>query len=301
MNNIRSYLRKASLGLQGLSGYIYKTAVDLHLISCPALGERETADVVVSLTSYGRRVSSNVVFYTLVSLLRQKVQPQKIILWLAKDEWKEDIIPIKIKDLCKKGVDICLCDDIRSYKKLIPSLEAYPESTIITFDDDVIYSKDTIETLIKVHDKYPGDIICLHAAKVIISDGIPKDYIMWKDIQINDSGYLIFPIGEGGVLYPKGCLHEDVLKKDLFMRLAPLADDVWFWFCGLRKGTIKRFVPKRKHNYSFDNLYQFFHKGTSLTQNNRFESSNDVQIRNVFDYYKLIIDSNGNLIRIKEK
>ncbi len=261
------------------------------------MAERNTEDVVVSLTSYGRRVKANVVYYTIVSLLRQTLQPTKVVLWLARDEWNENTIPQKLRDLKEKGLEIRFCENIRSYKKLIPTLLTYSNYTVITVDDDVIYSKDTINRLLEEHQLYPADIICLHAARIKVENGIPCHYKTWPDLSKDESGELIFPIGEGGVLYPSGCFTEDILRKDLFTQLCPIADDIWFWTCGLLNGTLKRYVTKSGNNLSFDSLYQQFHDGAALTHNNRFENSNDLQFKKVFDYYNIEINNQGKLIR----
>ena len=287
--------KKVKLGFYVILGYIYKILIDIHVLRIPRLSKNNCEDIIVSLTSYGRRVETNVVYYTIVSLLRQRVQPSMIILWLADNEWNDNTIPSKLKSLKEKGVTICYCEDIKSYKKLIPTLKKYPDYSIITVDDDAIYSTDTLDALVKEHQRHPTDIVCLHAAKIISEQGIPSRYMTWQDLIKEESGILIFPIGEGGVLYPKGCLHEDVYRSDLFVKLCPMADDIWFWICGLRKGTQKRFINKSGINLSFDILYQFLHKGAALTQNNRFESSNDIQFKKVFDYYKIRLDQTGKI------
>ena len=75
----------------------------------------EDKRIIVSLTSYGRRVES-VVYYTLVSLLKQRLMPDKIVLWLDNDNWCDNNLPPKISKLKQYGVDILYCKDIRSYK-----------------------------------------------------------------------------------------------------------------------------------------------------------------------------------------
>ena len=79
------------------------------------------------------------------------------------------------------------------------------------------------------------------------------------------------------------------MNRDLFKKLCPLADDVWFWFCGCLKGTKKVGVKCKASNYSFDALYQFFHHGSALTQVNRFEHQNDKQIHDIFDYFGVVM------------
>ena len=287
------FYRKLRLGLYALFGYVYKILVDLHLIAIPKLNKNKTADVIISLTSYGRRVKTNVVYYTIVSLLRQTVQPDRIVLWLSEDEWNNDSIPDRLKNLKKKGVEILYCKDIRSYKKLIPTLKMCSGMTIITVDDDIIYSRDTVEVLVKEHNYYPSDIICLNCSIPIFVNGIPQKYEAWNDVCQSYSDLLIFPVGCGGILYPNGSLHKDVIKEELFLELCSNADDIWFWFCGLRKGTIKRYVLKKGIDYSFDAFYQYLHKGSALSHSNRFENRNDVQFKQLFDFYNVRITEGG--------
>ena len=76
-------------------------------------------DVIVSLTSYPLRMHS--VYYTLNSIIRQKVKPQKIILWLAETQFpnKELDVDKRIRDLMKYGLEIKFCEDLKSYKKIL--------------------------------------------------------------------------------------------------------------------------------------------------------------------------------------
>lgn len=279
-----------------LWGYVLKFLYDIKFLKIPKLGDTRQADVIVSLTSYGRRVSSCVVFYTIASLLRQQVQPKRIILWLAENEWSDTELPEKLLQLKGKGLEIRYCKDIRSYKKLIPTIELCPNEDIITVDDDLIYSSDTIMYLYNTHIKYPNDIICLNANNPIIINGCPSFYECWKSTKRDNSGLLIFPIGVGGIYYPQGSLCPEVVRDDLFMKLCPLADDIWFWFNGLRNSTNKQYVTKKKRNYSFDDIYQYLHKGSALTHTNCEGHQNNIQFANLFKHYGVIISEENKMV-----
>jgi hypothetical protein len=41
-----------------------------------------------------------------------------------------------------------------------------------------------------------------------------------------------------GILYPPGCLHRDATRRDLFLKLCPFSDDMWFYFMARRRGTL---------------------------------------------------------------
>ena len=283
---------------RAIKGYGYKLLVDLGLISIPEM-KSSTCDMIVSLTSYGRRVSEGVVYYTLVSLLRQSMQPCKIILWLSENEWSDINLPKKLQLLKFKGVEIRYCKDTRSYKKLIPTLALYPNKNIMTVDDDIIYTRDTVHSIWKEYKKNPHAIVCLNASTPIIKNGIPSNYAQWNAIDESEKGITIFPVGCGGTFYSVGALHRDVIREDLFLKLCPLADDIWFWFCGLLNKTEKVYIKKSTSDLSFDALYQYFHKGSALTHTNRFEHANDKQFRALFEHYKVIMDDKGELIHFQ--
>lgn len=288
-------MSKLRILVRCLWGYILKYCFDLSLLNIPSLGDKNQANVIVSLTSYGRRVEKCVVYYTICSLLRQNIQPKRIILWLAENEWSDEKLPARLLRLKSKGLEIMYYKDIRSYKKLIPTLKFYPNQDILTVDDDMMYSADTVQALVEEHKRYPKDIICLNASKPIIENGYPSHYEKWESYKDYKSGNLVFPIGVGGIYYPHGSLHSDVMREDLFMQLCPLADDIWFWFNGLRAGTIKRFILKSKKNYSFDDLYQYFHRGSALTHTNCQGHQNNSQFASIFEHYKVFISEHKTL------
>lgn len=252
--------------------------------------------LVVSLTSYGRRVSKTVGF-TIISLLRQTYKPDEIILWLDNVNWNENNIPSILKRLTKYGLTIMFCEDIRSYKKLIPTLKIRSERLIVTTDDDVFYRKDTIERLVKKYKENPIRVYCHYAHGIKLNnDNTIASYTEWEENVNGTTGPFVFPVGEGCVLYDPDLLYKDITNEGLFTKLAPIADDVWFYFmevlnhteCYQLKSIYK--VPY----WPLDFFYQHFHQGSSLRDNNVGENMNDKQIQNVVDYYGVEFDSNKN-------
>lgn len=181
-------MSKLRILVRCLWGYILKYCFDLSLLNIPSLGDKNQANVIVSLTSYGRRVEKCVAYYTICSLLRQNIQPKRIILWLAENEWSDEKLPARLLRLKSKGLEIMYYKDIRSYKKLIPTLKFYPNQDIITVDDDMMYSADTVQALVEEHKRYPKDIICLNASKPIIENGYPSHYENGNHIKITNRG-----------------------------------------------------------------------------------------------------------------
>ena len=113
--------------------------------------------VIVSLTSYGRRVGE-ILPFTVISLLRQTYKPDLVLLWLDDEHWNDGNLPFILKRLKKKGLTIRYCKDIKSYKKLIPTLEVYPDDLIITCDDDFFYRRNMVERLVAEYHSSSGII-----------------------------------------------------------------------------------------------------------------------------------------------
>jgi len=206
-------------------------------------------ELIISLTSYPPRI--NTINLTIKSLLNQSLKADKVILWLAPEQFpnKEKDLPKNLTILCNYGLTIDWYHDIKSYKKLIPTLIKYPNAIIATVDDDAIYPYQWLEKLYTSYQKYPKNI---HAHRVtqIYYNGtfqtIAGGYHYYKN-----GNYLNKLVGLGGVLYPPYCFYKDILNETLFMKLAPTNDDQWFWFQGVLNGFKVRVVenPFIKANY----------------------------------------------------
>lgn len=203
--------------------------------------EKRNSKIIVSLTTFPGRI--NLVYKTITTLLQQTVKPDEVILWLANEQFPTHELPENLTRLQEFGLTIKWCEDIRSYKKLIPTLMEHPDDIIITTDDDYYYDKNLIKTLLEEHEKYPECIIGTRAMLHVRQKSgklklIRRSYI-YDDTYL--PSFLNSFIGFGGVLYPPHSLHPDVLDKEKFMKLIPTNDDAWFWLHGALQGT--RFVP----------------------------------------------------------
>lgn len=288
-------LHKLKILADALIGYVIKWKYDLigirGLASIRHSNNSRHPEFIVSLTSYGRRVNK-VVYYTIVSILRQSFLPDRIILWLDNDNWNEKNIPLCLNKLCSKGLEIKFCEDLKSYKKLIPTLTEYPEDIIVTIDDDVIYTRNFLKQLWASHQQYPHQI---HCTKALVPQWGNRQnfsltpYTSWSEIlpEQMDSCTFKFPVGVGGILYPPHALSLETTDIGLFTKLCPKADDIWFWSMALKNGTGHIKIAMFKPFYSFDSIYQFFHHGSALTHSNAKEAGNDEQLKNVISYFGL--------------
>lgn len=230
--------------------------------------------VIVSLTSFPARINN--LWIVIESILRQTHKPDKLILWLSKEQFSSlDFLPKKLLNMRKRGLEIEIREnDLRSHKKYFYTIKEYPDDTCITIDDDVIYESHLIETLIKCSNSFPNMICCTHTSSISYEEKKLKSYNDWIKTDVCFSPSLVqIPIGVGGVLYPAGILHESVLDKDAFLKHCPNADDIWLKAMSLLN-NVK--VVKAKFNSSYLPVLNFYNK--TLSSSN-LKGGNDIQLK----------------------
>jgi len=248
---------------------------------CGVLQHRRTTPLIVSLTAIPERY--NKLHLCIESLLQQSIKPDHIILWLSD---KKIDLPKKLTKLTKRGLEIRYCEDIRSYRKIIYTLEEYPTAIIVTADDDVLYPKKWLGGLYEAHKAEPNVIHCHRSHHIKInSDGTLRPYKSWRfsPKKPEPGSLLTFPTGVSGVLYPPNSLYKDTTNKNLFTELAPTADDVWLKSMSILNNTLCQNTGIYKHEFT-----QI--KGTqakALWRENTKKDMNDIQIKAVWDYFDL--------------
>lgn len=236
--------------------------------------------VTVSLTTIPSRL--RVVHLTLLSLLAQDRPPRRVVLWLH--ESLREQLPQRLARLRGDRIEFRFSDQNCSHRKLVHPLEQFPEDLVITVDDDLLYSPQCLAALYEDHLKHP-DVVIGHECRVITrhSDGALLSYRGWPWEAHGGSGAGTLPIGFGGTLYPPGCLHADATRSDLYLDLAPKADDLWFKAMALRVGTMARRcgqpVPRP--------LPIPFSQKVSLQKDNVRRQGNEVQWQQLSDYFGL--------------
>lgn len=262
------------------------------IMTCKELGVTDeqicNEEVIVSFTSFGQRISE--VSLVIESIMQGTVKPNRIVLWLSEEEFKGKTLPRTLEMQKSRGLQVEFCEDIRSYKKLIPSLKKYPESCIITIDDDAVYDYDLVERLVAAHREH-SDAICacrMHKVK-LGEDGKPLSYMDWDWCveEYDKDSALLFPTGVGGILYPPQCFSSEVFKQEVFMDLCPHADDVWFYAMRLISGTPITQVYTGNPWGHFRELPSRNIGALSNENTDVKKCRNDVQIKAVMDMYDL--------------
>ncbi|MBO7581506.1 MAG: hypothetical protein J6T38_08335 [Bacteroidaceae bacterium] len=293
MANIK---RKIELLSEIVAGNLLKCRInfDLHVRKRISLSSKVEPTVMVSLTSYGHRLRHSVQ-YTLYSMLKQDVRPAKIVLWTDAGEFTNEPMPQALQVLQKYGVEIReYAPKIRSYKKLIPSLKEYPDFHHIIVDDDLYYSSNFVQALFDGHLQHPDAIIALATTIPEFSeDGASLlPYRCWKHHVALNSTFEYRPmsllqLGYGGVFYPQDTFDEEVLNEAVFSQLCPIADDLWFYIQSIRMQRPKHALIRSGVKYSQIDLIRQFLSRDRLTQSNKAEGQNDIQLRQLLEHYQI--------------
>lgn len=244
---------------------------------------------IISFTTFGHRLKSSE--YTIKSIVNGDVLPEKIYLYIA----KKDHAPLSKRPFIKKLLSLeylklVIVEDLGPYTKLFYALKQHKTKNIVICDDDIMYSKDWFEALIKSRKKWNNNrvISCHRAHLVKVKNNKIISYNDWdKVIQepINPNE-MIFPTGTGGVLFPPNSISNLATNKSLFMKLSPKNDDIWFWFSALHSDC--KFVLAERNTSLEQNIFFPSSQDISLFHENVGLNRNDIQVQACFEYFSSI-------------
>jgi hypothetical protein len=198
--------------------------------------------VIVSLTTISSRLTH---LQEVISSLLDQTYPNtgySIRLYLSRESFLLDsgctLVPEYITRLIQSSGDrvtIHFTHNIGSYRKLIPCLtelyeagsSAINNTIIVTADDDTIYPRDWLQTLVSYYEQ-ERCIIAFRGRTMTFSHRAVSPYKTWcKTLDLRKSLANV-PTGKDGVLYSAMLLHPAVLNHSLALTTAPKADDLWF-------------------------------------------------------------------------
>jgi hypothetical protein len=205
--------------------------------------------VVVSLTTIPDRLVH--IRPTLHSLLDQSRRPDAIVLNLPSESRREGRgyeIPDFFADY--GPVEIVRCDrDWGPATKALPTLqrETAPETRIVITDDDQVYPRNLIETLVRASERFPDAVVCSRGFRIPAGldinlrntlYGTHLDHEEPIEIVQGSAGYLVRPR-----FFTKDVFDYSAAPKEAFFQ-----DDIWL--CGhlAGRGVDRLVVP-------FDNCY----------------------------------------------
>ena len=188
-------------------------------------GEEHT---IVSLTSWPPRIHT--VFLTIESILRQTHKPHKVLLYLSEEEFPTKELPETLKFQQTRGLEVrWVKENLKSFKKLLYALKEFPNSNIITVDDDQFYSPTLLQEFLETKAQSPNKVIAGEYAERYFFDQDRRILSFFEGMsEKNDSlNFIVRGTGIGGVFYFKNCFADLVFNAE-FIKKYCRSDDIWF-------------------------------------------------------------------------
>ncbi len=244
--------------------------------------------VIVSLTTYPKRFDC--IELCLKSLILQNEKPDRIIVYLGSDAVGLEL-PESMKQFKKFGVEFRYdkTDNLRSHKKYYYAMQEFPESVIVTADDDIIYPQNWLQSLLQSYEKYPNFISARRVHLMVRNaDGKLKAYNHWIDQyrkEFNPSHSLI-ATGNAGILYPPHSIDIRAFDVESIKKLCFGADDIWMKCMAVLKGT--KYVWVQNDEVALPEVGEV--EETALSKTNVVEHKNDMYLKCVMNHYDITDD-----------
>lgn len=218
-----------------------------HITSRPLPGEMRPG-LIASVTSTEPRL--HVVAFAIESILLQSIRPESVHLYLS-DGIDLASLPLALGRLQPLGLVIHSVPDVGPHTKLFYALQQFPAAHILTFDDDIYYPPNTVETMLRTAQAAPGAIVGNWVRKLRRGPsgavlGARRGRLMTPKLLARELepparstvvGFDLFAYGTGAVLYPPNCMDTRVFDVETMQAICPTEDDVWFKAMSLLKGV----------------------------------------------------------------
>lgn len=238
-------------------------------------------NLIVSFTSFPPRIDK--VWMVVECLKRQTILPEKIILWLSKEQFPtKDSIPQSLWNRIDDLFEIHMVDeDLKSHKKYYYAVQKNPEKYIFLIDDDIFYPTNMLKEVWDAHLRCPDAIICRYGYQMKYDNNHTLyKYNDWRLLWHVYRGKDVFLGSGGGTLIHKQMMYGDICDKNLFLVMCPTADDVWLNAMAKIKETD---IIKISEGMICPILVE---NDVKLNRDNQLGDQNDIQIKCVILYYR---------------
>lgn len=239
--------------------------------------------IIISLTSYPKRIMHTPT--AIASMMCQTMKPDKIVLYLAKEDFPDRKLPRIYQKIKENGVEIRFRDNLRVHMKYYYAFKEFPDDLVITIDDDILYNRDLIEKLYQSYLKEPDEVHAAYVDRLTFDDEAHLlPYGEWNYRFINKdkkSSHQYMALGVGGVLYSPRKFCSEVFNTEMIKKLCPTNDDIWLKFMEVLSGIKVRNVAMKKTGA----VLRDTQRNLALGLINMTEGRNDVQLREMAEYY----------------
>ena len=244
--------------------------------------------VIVSITSYPQR------FVYLPDLMRfiknQNYFINRTILFIYKDD-------IGYYNLNIKDLEIILTDlDLKPHKKYFYPMKLFRDNAIITLDDDIGYSNDTVESLVNAYIENPNIISGRRVHLMTFNNNSDlNQYVNWAFQYkfINESDFNLILTNGAGSIFPPDILN---INKDFLpiINETITCDDLTLKYFAVRKGIPHKWIvnnnimgiPRRLPKSESLPLYQINIKNNDICINKLNILVNNIFLNNLCVPYR---------------
>ena len=220
------------------------------------------------------------------SILDQSRPADEVVLWLADSQFPEGTegLPEDLMELVNEGkVTIRFCKDLKAHKKYFYAFSEYADDLIVTFDDDLLYYKDSINELFLTYLEFPHSVPAMRAHLMVFDEEqVILPYNHWfleSNICVQQPCMQLLATGGAGALYVPELFEKGFLNEKLIQELCPLADDLW-----LKAAEVMSGIPVVLARPNRTLKYLPGSQETALYHLNVDENRNDVQIKAINEY-----------------
>ena len=225
IRNLRRCLKRFRYVTPSRAAADLARAIGLHR-SEPAITPvaARTERLVVSMTTVPQRIGS--ILPALRSLLDQTCAADKIVLALPSHSLRA-AEPYPAVPPLPARVEILHCEDHGPATKLLPVLRREPDATIVAVDDDVIYPRDFLETLLEAHRRQPRCAVGYRGCDIEPNID-PRDFNHVFATALRTPRSVDLLLGTWGYLVPPRAFDEAVYDFSGFPDPVRWVDDIWF-------------------------------------------------------------------------
>lgn len=237
--------------------------------------EKRDTILTFTLTSFPDRIDT--VQYTIKSLFNQTMKPDRIILWLAEEEFQNFEFPESIKELQKRGLEIRYCENMFGHKRYYKLLEEQKENEcIVMFDDDILFPEKLVERLYNTWKKFPNCIVCDRGQAMTFENDKIKNPGRWSSISkvgLKKPSFCVLASPGGGCLVPPKALYKDAINTEIIRKYAIKTGDIWLMFMAAENDT--RIVRTYRYHRIFilSEPQQTVQLGREAIYNGRYEKT----------------------------
>lgn len=202
--------------------------------------EPRDTTLTFTLTTFPDRIDS--VQYTLRSIFNQSMKPDRVVLWLAKEEFEGRELPESIKEFQKIGLEVRFCENMfghKRYYQLIP--EQKDNELIVMFDDDILFPRHLVTRLYETWKNNPDCVVCDRGQVFELNpDGEVLNPGRWSSISpvgVKKPSFRVLASPGGGCLIPPNALYKDACNTELIKKYAIKTGDIWLMFMAVQNDT----------------------------------------------------------------